>query len=75
MRSVAILYLVYYNKNEVLKLKKTGDIVKLRATIELDRNWARNLDKDELLEDIKIRLNHSLGFRGYVDSLSAVIEK
>ena len=48
-----------------------NDQMTAKVTILLDRKWASNLEQDELQEYLKIRLNHALGFRGYVKKVNA----
>ena len=43
-----------------------------KVTIILDRKWAVNLEKAEREEYLKIRLNHALGFRGYVKKVKTI---
>ena len=48
-----------------------NDHITAKVTILLDKQWASNLEKDELAEYLKVRLNHALGFRGYVKKVNA----
>ncbi len=44
----------------------------IKMTLELDKTWASNHAKDELLEFIRDKVNTSLGFRGEVKRFNAV---
>ena len=52
-------------------LNMENDLLTAKVTILLDKKWASNLEKDELQEYLKVRLNHALGFRGYVKKVNA----
>ncbi len=47
----------------------------VKATLDLDANWASNHTPDELAEYLKLRLNHALGFRGFVKKVKTVKPK
>ena len=47
----------------------------VKATLDLDADWASNHTPDELAEYLKLRLNHALGFRGYVKKVKTVKPK
>ncbi|MFC1848033.1 hypothetical protein ACFLXV_01825 [Chloroflexota bacterium] len=48
-----------------------NDLFTAKVTILVDKKWASNLEKDELQEYFKIRLNHALRSRGYVKKVNA----
>ena len=48
-----------------------NDLLTAKVTILLNKKWASNLEKDELQEYLKVRLNHALGFRGDVKKVNA----
>ena len=46
--------------------------VAFKVTLELDKKWARNMTREELIEYIEARLTSSLGFRGQVKKFKVV---
>ena len=40
--------------------------VTVNVTIEMNEEWASSLDREELKEYIKMRLDYAMGFRGRV---------
>lgn len=44
--------------------------MRMRLTLELEREWASQLSKEELADYIRHRLDTTLGFRGKVKRLS-----
>ena len=46
--------------------------ITFNVTLELDKKWARNMTREELIEYIEARLTSSLGFRGLVKKFKVV---
>lgn len=46
--------------------------IRIKATLQLDEEWADNQTTEELVEYLKTRLNSSLGFRGQIKKLTLV---
>jgi hypothetical protein len=46
--------------------------ITLKATLQLDENWASNQTTEEMVEHLRARLNNSLGFRGQIKKLRLV---
>lgn len=44
----------------------------LRVTLELEEEWVKNHDTEEIIDNIQQRVNHSLGFRGRVKKLRII---
>ena len=54
----------------------TQDIeVKLQVTLKLNEDWVSNQTTEQLMDNIKTRLNNSLGKMGQVRGLSVITRK
>ena len=56
----------YLSKGEE---KMDNNQIKVRVTLELNKNWAKNLSKEQLTEFIKVKFDTALGFRGQVETV------
>jgi len=46
--------------------------ITFKVTLKLDKEWAENQTKSEIVEYIKSKINSSLGFRGQVKDFDVV---
>lgn len=46
--------------------------ITVKVTLNLDDKWASNQDKDKLMEAVRQRMEHSLGFRGRIKKFKLV---
>ena len=46
--------------------------LKFKVTLELNEKWASNQTTEEVVDNIKARLNSSLGFRGQIKKVNVV---
>jgi hypothetical protein len=66
---------------EVLSLHSEGDHliqdieVKLQVTLKLNEDWVSNQTTEQLIDNIKTRLNNSLGRMGHVRRLNVITRK
>ncbi|UCC60147.1 MAG: hypothetical protein JSV02_10555 [Dehalococcoidia bacterium] len=49
--------------------------IAVKVTLNLDEQWVNNHTPEELTDFLKVRLNHALGFRGYVKKVKTVQPK
>jgi len=49
--------------------------VKLQVTLKLNEDWVSNQTTEQLMENIKTRLNNSLGRMGHVRTLNVITRK
>ena len=44
----------------------TNKTITLKVTLDLDKEWAKNQTKAEVLDSLRNRMDSSLGFRGQI---------